>query len=109
MTRSSDAITSGKRSRKTRSASVKSYTGIVTSVGTETFLLLHAMRGDNIMVVSTYSVGLKAQKPLPSTGGGHNEDRRLYAGLHRYPGRDPSASGDSGVCSHGTDGGGRLS
>ena len=41
-------MTSGNRLRRARSASVKSWTGIATSVWTETFVLLHDYRGGNM-------------------------------------------------------------
>ena len=54
----------------------------------ETFVLLHDSRGGNLSIISTHSVGLKAQKPFPSTEEVLDEDDRLCARLHRCAGFD---------------------
>jgi len=60
-------MTSGNRLRRARSASVKSWTGIGTSVWNETIVLAHDYRGGKEAVVSSHSVVFFSSTAVSST------------------------------------------
>src|SRR5687768_16147006 len=90
-------MTSGKRLRRARSASVNSWTGITTSMGKETFVTLHAYRGEKNTICSTDHVDFWPAQTFSSTQGGSDADAGLSPSLERYPGCDPPAPGHFGI------------
>src|SRR5262245_57390244 len=90
-------MTSGKRWRRARSASVNRWTGIATSMGKETFVTLHEYQGGKGYYLLHKSCRLLARPDVFFHTGGSDADVGLSPRLERYLGCDPPALGHFGV------------